>query len=124
MKRFLLMVVGAAMLVACGGEEKKSALSPEEVVATCWERVANGDVAGAVALMDAAEGEKEIFAESLLGAYEALGEMESKPTFEAIEVSVEGDVAIVRGRVACADGRSLESEYRLVKCGGRWLIAE
>lgn len=122
MKRFLLIVVGAAMLVACGGKERT--LSPEEIVANCWERIAIGDFNGAVALMEVADDEKDIFAESLREAYEALGELEVKPTFKATEVSIEDDKATVKGVVAFSEESSAESEYRLVNRGGMWLITE
>ncbi len=124
MKKFLLMVVGAAMLVGCGAKDTKRVLSPEETVSACWERVVNGDFEGVVALMDAAEQERAIFTESLRGAYEMVVEMGVKPTFVATEVSIEGDRATVKGVVTLSEERSVESEYRLLKRDGKWLICE
>jgi hypothetical protein len=74
--------------------------------------------------MEVADDEKEIFAESLREAYEALGELEVKPTFKATEVSIEDDKATVKGVVAFSEESSAESEYRLVNRGGKWLITE
>lgn len=123
MKRFLWVAVVAVLFASCDTKEQKKALSAEETVERCWQRIDKGDWSGAVALMDVTEEEREFFVESLKEACEPLREL-GTIAFETLELSQEGESATLTGRVTLADGTSSENSYHLIRRKGTWLISE
>ncbi len=119
MKKLLFGLLMTVALTSCGG-----AKDPAWVVEECWQRLAKGDVEGAVELMNAPAEEvalyREVYAEQC-GELQAVGGVES---FE-ITGSSEGESdATIDAIVRLKNGQEIEATYRLVKGKKGWLIVE
>ena len=109
----------ALLLVGCGGKSK-----PERVVEECWERLSEGDVRGAVELMDTTPEEVEIYCAvyaEQCGELQAAGGVDK---FEVVGISEGESDATVDATVTLKDGQTITATYTLIKRDKEWLLAE
>ncbi|MBO7198123.1 MAG: hypothetical protein J6V28_04935 [Tidjanibacter sp.] len=118
MKRLIVVVAAALAMVGCATD------SPEKVVEKCWKYLSEGEYADAVALMDAAPEERELY-EAIFA--EQCGELQRAGGMEEFELkgrSVGETDATVDGVVILKDGQRVELSCKLVLREGGWLITE
>ncbi len=119
MKKIVLMVLTLVLAVGCANKS-----CPDMVVAKCWTLLANGDVEGAVELMNVAPEERGIYVEMYaqhVDKLRAAGGVESV----VVDSCAEGEEdATVEATVVLANGSRVEAQYRLVKVGRKWKIED
>lgn len=114
-----LAVCALSLVVGCSGTD-----APEKVVERCWEYLAEGEYAKAVALMNVGQEEAQLY-QSIYA--EQSGELQRAggvDKFELLGSSVGAEEATIEAAVVLADGQRIEATYKLVLTDEGWRITE
>lgn len=119
MKRFVVVVLAALTLSACGGDR----LTPEETVVECWTRIGNGDYQGAVALMESTEQEKSGYVAILEDKYAAkLSKAGGVVRVDVLASHGDKEEALVQAIVVLGNESQIEQTYTLRRIDKEWLL--
>ncbi|MBO5806275.1 MAG: DUF4878 domain-containing protein [Tidjanibacter sp.] len=115
----LMAACALALMVGCSGAD-----APEKVVERCWEHLAEGEYAKAVALMNVSAEQVQLY-QSIYA--EQSGELQRAggvKNFELLGSSVGAEEATIEAAVVLADGQRIEATYKLVLTDEGWRITE